>query len=128
MGFKEWLFGKKNDTRKNIQNKTVRHQISNEVVDGPFELYCGDSTKIGIPNEIFYTLDDPGNPASLSGTLMFYHKKIRTCKGQWYIHYNFKGVRYRNKITLKAVEGGLIRFVPQEVKDDAVSDYFFRLK
>jgi len=27
MGFKEWLFGKKNDTRKDIQNKPARHQF-----------------------------------------------------------------------------------------------------
>ena len=59
---------------------------------------------------------------------MFYHKKIRTCEGQWYIHYNYEGLRYRNKIILQAVEGGLIRFVPQELQNDAMSDYFFHLK
>jgi len=128
MGFKEWLFGKKNDSRKDIQNKPVRHQVSNEVIDGPFELYCGDRTNLGVPDEIFYKLDDPGNLLSLSGTMMFYNKKIRTCEGQWYIHYNYQGSRYRNKIVLQAVEGGLIRFVSQELQNDAVSDYFFRLK
>ena len=67
MGFKEWLFGKKNDFRKNTQdsNKTVRYQFSKGVIYGPFELYCGDSINLGVPDEIFYGLDDPGNLLSL---------------------------------------------------------------
>jgi hypothetical protein len=131
MGIKEWLFGKKNgDARRGTQdiNKPIRYQFSKGVIYGPFELYCGDTINLGVPDEIFYGLDDPYNLLSLSGTLIFYNKKIRTCEGQWYIHYNYEGIRYRNKIILRRVEGGLIRFVPRELQNGALSDSLSRLK
>lgn len=129
MGIKEWFFGqKKDDARKNLDfNKPLRYQFSKGVVYGPFELYCGDSN-LGTPDEIFYNLSDPYNLLSLSGTLIFYDKKIRKCEGDWYIHYNYEGARYRNKINLREVEGGLIRFVPQELESEEVSDALSRFK
>jgi hypothetical protein len=130
MGLKEWLFGKKNNARKNIQNikNPVWHPFSKGEIYGPFELYCGDSINLGVPEEIFYRLEDPSNLLSLSGTLMFHNKKIRTCKGQWYIHYNYEGVRYRNKIIIQVVEGGAIRFVPKELQNEEISDSFSYFK
>ena len=131
MGIKEGLFGKKNNKpQKRAQDSSapIKYHVSKGDICGPFELYCGDKISFGIPDEIFYELKDPHNLLSLFGTLIFYNKKIRKCEKQWYIHYNYKGTRYRNKIILREVEGGLVRFVPQELENTGVSDSFFFIR
>jgi hypothetical protein len=131
MGIKEGLFGKKNNiAQKRAQDihTPIRYHCTKGDICGPFELYCGDTINLGVPNEIFYELKNPHNILSLFGTLIFYNKKIRTCESQWYIHYNYKGTRYRNRIILQKVEGGLLRFVSQEPGDIGVSDSLFFIK
>ncbi|MGA2913227.1 MAG: hypothetical protein ABSE07_06895 [Methanoregula sp.] len=131
MRINEGLFGKKNDNdqrRARDINMPIRYHFSKEGIDGPFELYCGENINLGVPDEVLYELDNPHDLLSLSGTLIFYNKKIRTCERQWYIHYNYNGTRYRNKIILREIEGGIVRFIPQKLEKIGVSDSFFFIK
>jgi hypothetical protein len=110
MGLFESIFGKKVAIIQIGQESGTPNRLridtnfSNRDICGPFELYCGDNINFGVPEDVFFGLEDSNDLSSLSGTLTFQTKKIRTCEGQWYLHYNYKGTRYRNKIYLWGIE------------------------